>query len=475
MIWQNTKLLLRLFYRPVGAMSGIIDEGHWLFAAAAVVALSVLMQFAVTSHIHDGYEAVYRPLDTEQAQQAEYAKRQAAQSKRDFSLHTANAGQNEMTGAEYDDPEIPDFVIDRLPLPVVGEYGWWFVSFTPNSIFTTLLGIAVLYVPGLILLTAMSGSAGSFSVVFRRDYGPLLTCALMAWAAAHLPFALAGLALSSLAPSLGLPAGGARAGLVLWSLSALYFGFLMAFGIRTLFGAGFRKGLAVVAVAAFAFSIQAKLFATVSPYLFSPFLLYYAYSMFRGDIGDIGFSLRQRQSFRRSMEAATINPRDASAHYQLGLVFQYRRQYAEAISRFQQAIQIDKDETDAHFQLGRIAREQGRLQDAIDHFTTVLDQDDRHAHNEVWREVGVTYLNASMFAEAREALEKFVERRGYDPEGLYYYGKTLEHLGEKQQAHTVFARCIDAVKTMPHYRHGDQGKWQKLARERLSGRRRATA
>jgi hypothetical protein len=31
--------------------------------------------------------------------------------------------------------------------------------------------------------------------------------------------------------------------------------------------------------------------------------------MFRGDIGDIGFSLRQRQGFRRSMEAATINPK----------------------------------------------------------------------------------------------------------------------------------------------------------------------
>ena len=41
--------------------------------------------------------------------------------------------------------------------------------------------------------------------------------------------------------------------------------------------------------------------------------------------------------FRRSMEAATINPRDASAHYQLGLIYQYRRQYAEAISRFRKS------------------------------------------------------------------------------------------------------------------------------------------
>jgi tetratricopeptide (TPR) repeat protein len=190
--------------------------------------------------------------------------------------------------------------------------------------------------------------------------------------------------------------------------------------------------------------------------------------MFRGDIGDIGFSFRQRQSFRRSMEAATINPRDASAHYQLGLIFQCRRQYTEAIARFNQAIQIDPDETDAHYQLGRIARVQNRLQEAIDYFGVVLALDDKHSHSEVWREVGATYLAAGMFNEAREALETFVERRAYDPEGLFHYGKTLEQLGEQQQAREVFARCMEAVKTMPHYRYGDHHKWQKLAKERLA-------
>jgi tetratricopeptide (TPR) repeat protein len=234
-----------------------------------------------------------------------------------------------------------------------------------------------------------------------------------------------------------------------------------------LFGIKYSKGLVLVAIAALSFSIQAKLFATVSPFLFSPFLLFYAFSMFRGDIGDIGFSLRQRQGFRRSMEAATINPRDASAHYQLGLIYQYRRQYGEAISRFEKAVQIANDETDAHFQLGRIAREQGRLQDAINHFSVVLDQDAKHAHNEIWREIGATYLSASMFGEAKDALEKFVDRRPYDPEGLYYYGKTLEQLAQPDQAREIFDRCIEAVKTMPSYRYREHRKWDKLAREQL--------
>ena len=58
MIWENTKLLLRLYYRPVSAMSTIIDNEHWLYPAVVVAVLSVLMQFALTSHVYAGYEAV---------------------------------------------------------------------------------------------------------------------------------------------------------------------------------------------------------------------------------------------------------------------------------------------------------------------------------------------------------------------------------------------------------------------------------
>jgi tetratricopeptide (TPR) repeat protein len=439
MIWENTKLLLGLLYRPVSSMGRIVDEGHWLYAAVAVAALSMIFHATVTSVIYNNVEAVYRELPPEPV------------------TTDPEEGFDE---EDYEAAARPHFVYDRHPLPLVGDRGWWFVSFAEPSFFTTVLGMAILYIPCLILLVAMSGVNASFSVLLRRDYGPLLTCGLMAWAASHLPFALAGFALEPLQLS-------EKTALGLWAASAICFGLLMALGLRMLFGIKYSKGLLLVAIAALSFSVQAKLFATVSPFLFSPFLLFYAFSMFRGDIGDIGFSLRQRQGFRRSMEAATINPRDASAHYQLGLIYQYRRQYGEAIPRFEKAVQIAHDETDAHFQLGRIAREQGRLQDAINYFSVVLDQDEKHAHHEIWREVGATYLAASMFGEAKDALEKFIDRRPYDPEGLYYYGKTLEQLEQRDDAREIFNRCVEAVKTMPWYRYREQRKWDKLAREQL--------
>ena len=438
-------------------MSGIIDEGHWLYAAISVIALSLLLQAAITSQIYYTYEAVYKDNPAWAAQPTNQPV-SAAQTP----AAAPGTPSTEFVDADYAALHAPPrYIVEQHPLPVVGKYGWWFVSFAPGNFFSAIIGIAVLYVPCLILVTVFYGSVGSFSVVLRRDYGPLLTCALMAWTAGHLPFVLLGLGLVSV----GL---GVKTAIVLWILGAVSFALLMAFGVRTLFGIDFKKSIPIVCLAALAFSVEGKLFSVVSPFMFSPFLLYYGYAMFRGDIGDIGFSLRQRQSFRRSMEAATINPRDASAHYQLGLVFQHRRQYAEAITRFERAIEIANDETDAHFQLGRIARIQNRLQDAINHFSVVLSQDDKHSHSEIWREIGATYLAAQMFEEASDALERFVERRAYDPEGLYYYGRTLSHLGRPEDAHEMFMRCIDAVKTMPQYRHVDHRKWQKLAREQLS-------
>jgi Tfp pilus assembly protein PilF len=456
MVWNNTKLLARLYYRPISATSDIIDEASWIYAAVLVLAISFVLNAVVFSHIYSTYEAIVRQVD-----KSELAQNQSLRQSEIKAAPRLPGGIGEEES--FDEPDAPRFVTEQRPLPIVRQYGWWFISFAPSNFLTTVLGLAVLYVPCVLLLVMFAESMGSFGVVVRRDYGPLLTCSLMAWAAAHLPFALAGI----VATRVGF---GARTALVLWSLSALCFGLLMGLVVRTLFGTRFFKALGLVGLAALSFAIQTKLFAVVSPFMFSPFLLYYAYTMFRGDIGDIGFSLRQRQSFRRSMEAATINPRNAEAHYQLGLIFQHRHQYSEAIERFKRAIEIDASETDAHYQLGRIARSQNRLQEALDYFTMVIEQDDRHSHHEIWREIGLTYLTASMSAEANDALHRFIENRSYDPEGLYYYGQARDQLGDSAQAAEMFQRCIEAVKTMPHYRQGSLRRWRKLAQEKLSRR-----
>ena len=178
-------------------------------------------------------------------------------------------------------------------------------------------------------------------------------------------------------------------------------------------------------------------------------------------------SFRARQGFKRHLQAATVNPRDAEAHYQLGLIHLQRRQLDEAAARFARAAEIDPGEVDAHYQLGRIARGQRRFEDARRHFDAVVSRDERHASHEIWREVGATYLDSESHEHARWALAKYVEQRPHDPEGLYMLGIALSRLGQAEPAREMFRRCIEAVDTMPRYLRRKAGPWRKLALQQL--------
>ena len=57
--------------------------------------------------------------------------------------------------------------------------------------YTPLLALAVVYVPGLLVLGALIARLGGLGMIFRRDYAPLLTCAAMALTAAQIPFLIA--------------------------------------------------------------------------------------------------------------------------------------------------------------------------------------------------------------------------------------------------------------------------------------------
>jgi len=328
------------------------------------------------------------------------------------------------------------------------------------SFYTPLLVLAVFYVPGILLLTKLFGGVtGGLGDVFQRDYSPLLSCTAMAWTAANLPLAAAGWLVGP--------------GILLYVVGGtyLYFAVLMFFAVRTVFGTENRIAVAAVALSWIPLVAAAVLWGPLRyllGWLASPFFLFYAYYFLGGELRNLGGGLRSRQNFYRMLQAAAVNPHDAEAQYQLGLIFQQRRQYTEAIERFKKAIAIDANETDAHFQLGRIAREQGRLNDALAHFQTVLDQDDRHSQSEILRELGAMYLSVRQYEHARQMLADYVERHPYDVEGLYYYGQALEGLGQVPQAREMWERAIDSDHSAPRYRRRVTARWSRAAQKALA-------
>ena len=406
MVVENLKLLLRLFWQPALSMSGILDRGSLLFATLAVLAASLVLQFSVRVPVP----------------QAPAAVTQSAQA-------------------------------EDVPVPRAHMR-----SALAFSFYTPLLVLAAIYVPGTLLVTCLVGRLGSFGAVFQRDYSSLLTCTSMAWTAAQIPVVLAAWA----AP---LPVVG-----VVAVIAYLYFAVLMFFAIRTVFGTG--SGIAAGAVCLSWIPLVAATFLwgplrMILGYLASPFFLFYAFYYLRGEFTNVGAGLRSRQSFRRMLEAAAINPHDAEAQYQLGLVYQQRRQYTEAMQRFQNAVAIDPKEADAHFQLGRIAREQGRLKDALAHFQPVIDLDEKHSQSEILRELGAVYVTARQYQDARNELAVYIDRRPYDTEGLFYYGQALEGLGDVAQAREMYARAIESDRTAPQYRRRYTARWSRLAQKQL--------
>ena len=334
-----------------------------------------------------------------------------------------------------------------------------FFPFT--SFYIPLLILAAVYVPGVLILATLIGRLGSLGVVFGRDYSPLLTCTAMAWTAAAVPF----IVLARLAPPEILP--------IVAGLCAAYFIILMFLAVRTVFGMG--NGVAA-GVLSLSWLPLAAVVVFIQPLRFllrlaaSPFFIIFAIYYLGAEFTQLGAGLRRQQNLRRMLDAAALNPHDGEAQYQIGLIQLQRRRYTEAIERFQAAIAIDPTETDAHFQLGRIAYSQKRYEAALGFFQTVLKQDEKHSQSEIHRELGATYLALGRLEEARRELAIYVDRRPYDPQGLYHNGRVLQELGDKSGARDMYSQAVEAARTAPRYRRRLVAEWSRLAQRELRRR-----
>jgi tetratricopeptide (TPR) repeat protein len=423
MFRENATALLLLYVRPITAASRILDQGRLWFGIVAALAVCVLLHWPEAGVM----ASALRPPHLQQAEAVAGAQPSAT----------------------------PESVS-----PAIRAVQQW-IGYEPGSYFAPLWATAIFLVPAIVFARAVSGF-GSFPVLMRSDYVTLLLGALMSFAAAYLPLAIVVAITGARGPWLHQP--------VLYYASAAYFVVLLAFSFRTTLGTGFAPaaGLAALGWVVGAGGVFLGDAAGPSRYmLMSPFLLYYGYAMFATDVRSLGDGLRSRQNLRRQLELSTTNPRDADAHYQLGLIYQQRRQYAEAAARFQRAIEIDPSEADYHLQLGRIARQQGRFEDAAQSLQTAASLNEKVALGEVWRELGAAYFQSSHAADAAPILEKYVERRPYDPEGLYWYGKSLAALGRATEARQMFEQCIEAVQTMPSHRRAHVRRWGGEAKSEL--------
>jgi tetratricopeptide (TPR) repeat protein len=351
--------------------------------------------------------------------------------------------------------------------------------------------VAIVLVPILTLVANTIDRRGSFRVVITQEYAPLaatlfyvltaanvfaiLIAAFLHYTGIHAQYVA--FAIQNANQMRGMLPPGPQYDEQFTNPVILSYG-LFTFFQRLLFGIGVIVGVKetfrMSAIRAFTVTVVgclASLFLLpIALHLFSgvfgsPFLLILLFFLLRGYFVDIMGSHRAKAAFKQNLETATLNPADASAHYNLGLIHQSRGELDEAKARFERALEIDPEEIDAAYQLGRIARQQKRYGDAIQHFEHVVTRNPAHSQHEVWREVAATYIAAGQFDDARTALDQFLEHRPSDPEGLYLMGRAHAGLGHKREATSLMQACIEAVKTAPAYKYRSSKRWLNEAQQ----------
>jgi tetratricopeptide (TPR) repeat protein len=431
MLLEQLRLLAGYWYRPHRAPSDTLDHGRMGVAAVLAVAVAILLYLpsrgSLDETIRAGAAAYEITGDTDPENLSDEQRKRLAE----FAERMAP-----LTGTTL------DAAIRKTGL-------------APENALRWLLWMAALFTPISIAIVTRWEGIPRTGMCVQQNFGGLLCCILFAFSATHLPAAAVNWIRPHAAVTLAAHA---------------WFVVLAALSLRTVVGSGITAALGggILASGATAGVGYAASASGLIYLLASPCLLFYLWFGLRGEAGRLTGALGHQQSFRRHLEALTVNPRDADAHCQLGLLYRQRRDLPQAVVRFRQAAAIDPDDADYSFQLGRALRESGDTTAALEWLSKASRLDDKAASSEVWRELGATHLAMNNIEAALPALATYVDRREYDPEGLVYYGRALAEAGRKDEARQWFQRAIEAVKTMPDHRRRQLRHWADTARKELS-------
>ena len=172
---NNLKLFLQVYLRPGRAVSDLMDKGSLSFAAVCVLFVAAAFFLTVNVRLNTTY---HLPEISD--------------------FYPAGVADSELTDAQVQQAVTAynAAMDDHAMVPVVGDAFFSYSSFDPTGFYRPLLTILIFYIPLIVYLIAIFGNINEYGQILRREYAVLATCTLTAWAAAHLPFAVAGPALA---------------------------------------------------------------------------------------------------------------------------------------------------------------------------------------------------------------------------------------------------------------------------------------
>jgi tetratricopeptide (TPR) repeat protein len=177
---------------------------------------------------------------------------------------------------------------------------------------------------------------------------------------------------------------------------------------------------------------------------------------------------RQRErEFRRHLYSLTMNPQDADAHRQLGLLYLDRGNTEAAQQHFESARKIDPRDPEYAYLLGRVFETSGDWERALEQYEETYRLNPEFGLGDVFREVGKGYLHTGKMDKAIEFLRYFLERRGSDPEGRYWLACALDAVGSTEEKRVQLSTILEQARSNPRFFRREKREWINRARQLL--------
>jgi hypothetical protein len=325
-----------------------------------------------------------------------------------------------------------------------------------RDLIQVLLFLMLIYVPALIILgNAISGYGMAFSIS-KLEYHSHLSVLLPLWGMLYLIAApIQWLSPSFLAyPEINISIIGMLVPLILTLVYTLW-------AIQKLNYLSMAQALGVFALSWFTLPVYFLFtFLFSLPIFFMIPLIYVGYQWIRSFF----VSQTNERAFQQNLHASTINPQDADAQYQLGLIHLKRRNLDAARKCFEKAIEIDPLDPDFHYSLGQAFELKEEWGHALMQYEETYRLNSEYRLGDVFREVGKGYLNTGSIEKGIEFLNFFLAKRGSDPEGRYWLAIALQKSGDTEQMRFQLQTILQQARSNPGFFRKENREWVYRAR-----------
>jgi tetratricopeptide (TPR) repeat protein len=332
-------------------------------------------------------------------------------------------------------------------------------SFFQLNLIQAILFLLLLYIPAVIILSNAISGDGLGLAVSRQEYRVHASALLPLWGLLFLMdaplqyFAPQFLVIEDFGISIGM--------LVLLPLILIY----TLWSIKQLNYLSGAQTFAVFALSWFTLPVYYFLtaFLVSLPFFIMIAVFYFGYQWIRGYFA----SHVNERSFQQQLHTLTLNPQDADAHYQLGLIYLKRRNLEVARKYFENALKIDPADSDYHYSLGRAREMAGDWAKALEQYEETYRLNPEYGRGDIYREVGKGYLHAGNVDKGMEFLKFFLTKRSSDPEGRYWLAIALQKSGDIDQMQIQLNTILEQARSNPRFFRKENREWIYKARSKI--------